>query len=114
MNRLGFTLLLFVLAACVVAIGCAHTTSSDRSEPRQWSTAAWTESSPEAQGMSSRDLADALEFARMNDINIHSLTVVRNGVMVLDAYFYPYTPEMRHDVASVSVFTTDICPDSGC
>jgi CubicO group peptidase (beta-lactamase class C family) len=52
--------------------------------------------------MSSNDLADALDFARMNDVNIHSLTVVRNGVIVLDAYFYPFVSETRHDLASVT------------
>jgi CubicO group peptidase (beta-lactamase class C family) len=52
--------------------------------------------------MSSADLADAVQFARANDLNIHSLTVVRNGVIVLDAYFYPFQPETRHDVASVT------------
>lgn len=30
------------------------------------------------------------------------VTVVRNGVIVLDAYFYPFLPETWHDVASVT------------
>lgn len=52
--------------------------------------------------MSSGDLADGLQFALANDLNVHSVTVVRNGVIVLDAYFYPFVPETRHDVASVT------------
>jgi len=52
--------------------------------------------------MSSADLADALDFARTNGVNIHSLTVVRNGAIVLDAYFYPFVPETRHDLASAT------------
>lgn len=58
--------------------------------------------------MSSDDLANALQFARANRINIHSLTVVRNGTIVLDAYFYPYSPEMRYDLASVTKSITSL------
>lgn len=70
--------------------------------PIEWPTTAWSVSSPEAQGMSSGDLADGLQFALANGLNVHSVTVVRNGVIVLDAYFYPFLPETRHDVASVT------------
>jgi CubicO group peptidase (beta-lactamase class C family) len=52
--------------------------------------------------MNSGDLADALDFARENQVNIHSLTIVRNGFMVLDAYFYPFAPDTRHDLASAT------------
>ncbi len=52
--------------------------------------------------MSSGDLADALEFAQANDVNVHSITVVRNGFVVLDAYFYPFAPNTRHDIASAT------------
>ena len=80
----------------------AQSTTDGRAASDRWPTPAWTESSPVAQGVSSNELADALEFARARQINIHSLTVVRNGVIILDAYFYPFTREMRHDVASVT------------
>lgn len=103
MSLLKLILRLNISMACLAAVTTACAQSIDRlSEPLQWPTTSWTTSSPEAQGMSSSDLADALEFARNNNINIHSLTIVRNGVMVLDAYFHPYTRDMRHDVASVT------------
>jgi CubicO group peptidase (beta-lactamase class C family) len=65
-------------------------------------------SAPESQGFSSADLAATLEFAHARGINIHSLTVLRNDRTVLDAYFYPYTREMRHDVASVTKSMTSL------
>jgi CubicO group peptidase (beta-lactamase class C family) len=45
---------------------------------------------------------------RDQGINIHSLTVIRNDDMVLDAYFYPYDGTTYHEIASVtkSVMTT--------
>lgn len=95
--------LLIVVAAVLTApLLNAQTTPVDVTAPEKWPTIAWAQSSPEAQGMSSSDLADALEFARAHQLNIHSLTIVRNGVIVLDAYFYPFASEMRHDVASVT------------
>jgi CubicO group peptidase (beta-lactamase class C family) len=49
-----------------------------------------------------------VEYIRQHNINIHSLLIVRNGYVVLDAYFYPYQENSVHDLASVtkSVTTT--------
>ena len=52
--------------------------------------------------MSSRDLAETLDFVRTHELNIHSLSIVRNGILVLDAYFYPFRRGLRHDLASVT------------
>ncbi len=92
---MGMLALLAASATCV---------AEDRSRdvPIEWPNRVWTVSSPEAQGMSSADLSDGLQFALANNLNVHSVTVVRHGVIVLDAYFYPFVPETRHDVASVT------------
>lgn len=94
------------LVALTVAATCVATSAlaQDGAAPTtpQWPTTAWPVSSPETQGMSSEDLADALEFAKANDVNVHSITVVRNGFVVLDAYFYPFVPNTRHDIASAT------------
>jgi CubicO group peptidase (beta-lactamase class C family) len=42
------------------------------------------------------------DFVRERKIPIHSLQIVRQGRLALDAYFYPYAPGIRHDVASVT------------
>ena len=39
---------------------------------------------------------------REKNIQIHSLLVVRNGDVVVDAYFYPYDGSTVHDLASVT------------
>jgi CubicO group peptidase (beta-lactamase class C family) len=73
-----------------------------------WPTLEWPRSSPEAQGLDSDALADAFDHVRDNGTRIHSLTIVRNGHIVLDAYFWPFQDGQLHDVASVtkSVTTT--------
>jgi CubicO group peptidase (beta-lactamase class C family) len=65
-----------------------------------WPTHGWRTSSPEAQGMDSRVLTRALGFIREKQIPIHSLLIVRNGRVVLDTYFYPFTDGQLHDLAS--------------
>ena len=73
-----------------------------------WPTEDWRYSSPETQGFDSSKLAQGLLEIKSNNINIHSLMIVRNGEVILDAYFYPYDGSTLHDLASVtkSVTTT--------
>ena len=52
--------------------------------------------------MDSEKLAQALDYVRLHEIPIHSLLIVRNGYVVLDAYFYPFHAGQVHDVASVT------------
>lgn len=76
--------------------------------PDYWPTTEWRTALPETQGIDSTKLADALLAYREQDIQIHSLLVIRDGYVVADATFYPYDGQSVHDVASVtkSVMTT--------
>lgn len=56
----------------------------------------WPKASPEAAGMRSSALADMLREVRDKGAPIDSITVVRKGLLVLDAYRYPYRPDARH------------------
>lgn len=71
--------------------------------PAYWPTEGWQSSTPEQQGMDSEQLAEALDFLQeQDDFNIHSLLIIRNGYMVTDAYFDPFTQGSVHDTASVT------------
>jgi len=54
--------------------------------------------------MNSGLLADAIDYllSRRDLYNINSLTVIRHGRVVADAYFYPYPPSELHNLASIS------------
>lgn len=82
-----------------------------------WSPQVAPEGSPESQGFSSELIAEGLTDIRAAGIDIHSLTVVRSDVTIVDAGFYPYDGASLHDVASVtkSVLTTlvGIAADQG-
>ncbi len=65
-------------------------------------TNGWRESTPEAQGIDSSVLAKMVDGITKSKLNVHSILIIRHGYVVLDSYFYPYTPKATHDVASVT------------
>ena len=83
-----------------------------------WPTQGWRTSTPEEQGLDSVKLAEMLQAIQKQNTQIDSLLVIRNGSVLLDAYFYnPYDGTFPHDLASVtkSVMTTliGIAADQG-
>src|SRR5690348_1678296 len=68
----------------------------------------WQASSPEDQGISSATLADALKKAKQHGDNIHSLLIIKNDHIVLDAGFYPFKNSYAHDLASVTKSVTSL------
>lgn len=71
-----------------------------------WPTDGWRENSPESQGVDSAKLAEMLDFVRAQQFHIHSLLVVRNGYIILDAIFFPYDGSVPHDIASCTKSVT--------
>ncbi len=85
---------------------------------RYWPTQDWQTSTPEEQGLDSAKLAEGLQAIQKQNTKIDSLLVIRNGSVLLDAYFNnPYDGTFPHDLASVtkSVMTTliGIAADQG-
>lgn len=107
-------------ATTLFLFSCAHTpaiSNTDNSStagvvPTEtaeiWPTAGWTNSTPEAQGIDSSVLADALEQIRARHIPIHSLLIERHGKIVLDSYFYPFADNRTHNVFSVTKSVTSM------
>jgi CubicO group peptidase (beta-lactamase class C family) len=65
-----------------------------------WPTRDWTASTPEAQGVDSAALASLVEFGAAGGMD--SLLVVRRGHVVLETYWAPFRPGMRHAVHSAT------------
>lgn len=79
------------------------------SPPTYWPTQGWQRTTtPEEAGIDSAKLAEALLTIREKDTDIHSLLVIKDGAVVVDAYFYPYDGSTVHELASVtkSIMTT--------
>jgi CubicO group peptidase (beta-lactamase class C family) len=74
-----------------------------------WPTQGWRTSTPEEQGFDSEKLLVALQAIQSQYVKIDSLLIIRNGNVILDAYFYPYDGKIVHDLASVTKsFTTTL------
>lgn len=67
--------------------------------------------------MSSETLARGIKKMRQENTNIHSLLIIRNNKIVLDAYFHPFQKGYAHDMASVTksfmAILTGIAIDKG-
>ncbi len=71
-----------------------------------WPTSGWRTSTPEEQGFDSVKLAEGLQDLKKKGVNINSLLIVRNGRIVLDAYFDPYNGSFPHKLASITKSVT--------
>jgi CubicO group peptidase (beta-lactamase class C family) len=98
--RLGLATAALVAAFACCAACPASAGSSDRATETPWPTKAWEVSTPEQQGMDSSALARLIEA--VGAYKQDSLTIVRHGKIVVDAYYAPYVAGISHDLRSVT------------
>lgn len=70
--------------------------------PDYWPTTNWRTSTPEEQGIDSGKLYDMLEFIEKENIDIHSILIVRHGYLIMECYIAPYDKNTIHNLKSVS------------
>jgi len=104
MKFLNFIEIALFLIATILVVGGSNNDQASTYAP----TSNWQTSTPEEQGIDSEQLAKVFDFVKENDINIHSLLLIRNGYLVMEAYFYPNSKGIVHDVASVTKSITSI------
>ncbi|MFZ0546812.1 MAG: serine hydrolase [Candidatus Promineifilaceae bacterium] len=102
LKQTRFSLLIFVL---LLMAGCSAG-SAVPNPPDYWPTGGWQTSSPEQQGVDSQTLVEMYRAIDRQAINLHSLIIIRNGYIISEAYFHPYTAENQHDIASVTKSVT--------
>ena len=88
----------FLLTAFYLSAGCvAFAGESDiPAVPKTiWPTQSWPVSTPEEQGMDSAGLARLVET--VGGSRQDSLTIIRHGKIVADAYYAPHTAGITHD-----------------
>jgi CubicO group peptidase (beta-lactamase class C family) len=90
-----------IAAQCLAAVSAlAAAPDCVGSSQTPWPTKDWEASTPEAQGMDSAALAQLVDFVGIRRQD--SLLVIRHGKIVVDAYYAPYAPNIRHDLRSVT------------
>jgi CubicO group peptidase (beta-lactamase class C family) len=97
---LAYCSLLFLIL--VTSCASPKPISLEIPEPEYWPTSGWKHSTPEAQGMDSGLLAQMLEVISAEETSLHSVIVVRNGYLVTEAYFHPYTSDTKMHLQSVT------------
>jgi CubicO group peptidase (beta-lactamase class C family) len=97
-----FPLLLItgLLAACVRPAPQPVQTPTALPVVSEWPTLNWPTSLPQDQGIDPNGLAHAAE--RAQKMNLHSLLVIRNGVLVSETYFAGNDANTRHELYSVT------------
>ena len=88
----GYWIIIFLF---ICLFGLTSSASSD-----YWPTAGWRTSTPEEQGMHSKILADMLEWIQIKSYIIDSITIIRNGYIVADVYFDPFSKGQKHIIHS--------------
>lgn len=106
-----------VVLLLAVLLGCQGSQPGPATPQSDAPSQDWPTSTPEDQGFDSVKLAEGLQAMHDQGVPIDSLLVLRNGAVVLDAYFAPYDDTIPHNLASVtkSVMTTliGIAADQG-
>ncbi len=91
---------LFRFAAIFASLIIGACTHGGGEPPEDEADNTWRTSSPEAQGLESAPLAAVLRSLDASDLPLHSVLIVRHGVVVLDAYVYPFARGSTHNLAS--------------
>ena len=69
-------------------------------KPDYWPTKGWRTSTPESQGIDSEKLVQMVKWIEDYHYSIDSITIIRNGYMILDIYFYPFRKGYKHIIFS--------------
>ena len=97
-SNIRHTALYILTTIIILTCFCPYAAST----PDYYPTQGWQTSTPEAQGIPSGSLLDLLKSIKQNGYNIQSITIVRNGYLVLDAYLFPFEDGQKHDLHSIT------------
>ena len=82
-----------IILVCFI---CCFSTATSTAATDYSPTEGWRASTPEKQGMKSGMLANMVENIKEKGYAIESITIIRNGYIVMDVYFYPFTKDTKH------------------
>jgi CubicO group peptidase (beta-lactamase class C family) len=109
-DKLGFLAVALAALMCGASI-CSGAGDAQAATELIWPTKEWQTSSPEEQGMDSKELAKLVDFGPTHSLSspgltpsslFDSLLVVRHGKIVVEAYYAPYDPGIPHAIYSVT------------
>jgi CubicO group peptidase (beta-lactamase class C family) len=96
MNRMIFKSKKFVITIFLILFLPGSLLSENLQD--YWPTHGWRKDSPENRGMDSKKLIEMLQILKSYPID--SVTIVKDGYIVLDAYQHPYQADRLHKILS--------------
>jgi CubicO group peptidase (beta-lactamase class C family) len=97
--NLGFLAAALAVLTIATVLGSGAATTQDPTEPT-WPTNGWQTSTPEEQGVDSKELTNLVDFGVTHHLD--SLLLVRHGKIVAEVYFAPYSEGILHEVNSTT------------
>ena len=91
-----------LLLVFFVLLAACRGQPSELQVAENWATKDWRSDTPESQGMDAAVLAQGIESVAKNELPLHSLLVIRHGVIVSETYFSPYKANTLHELYSVT------------
>ncbi len=92
-----------LISWCIlICLTCGFYTPRLFASPAYWPTNGWRFSTPEEQGMDSEPLIEMMELIRNKEYAINSITIIRNGYLIIDAYLYPSQKNTKRVIHSVT------------
>ncbi len=89
------------LILCLLLAGCCASQPGPTSEI-PLPTQDWQTSTPDEQGMDAGKLQEMVDSVESQKLGLHSLIVIRHGVIVSETYFSGYSAGMTHELYSVT------------
>ncbi len=90
------------LAAAVVLSGCSAPRAAAPQPGTPWPTKSWQVSTPQKEGMDAALLEKMQSAIRDQKLPLHSLLIIRHGVIVSETYYESYEQNTRHTLYSVT------------
>jgi CubicO group peptidase (beta-lactamase class C family) len=75
-------------------------------QPDYWPTYSWRSRIPEEGGLDSNALLKLFDIVEDQDIDLHSLLVIRDGHILLEVHFCPFLPDTKHQLFSATKSVT--------
>lgn len=100
-KRILFLLSLLVNATCIFSQAKIASTSYGADKTFSFAN-------PESEQFSSKGLAAIFPYVKDKKVNVHSLLIIRHRHILFETYFYPYRPNLRHDIASCTKSITSL------
>ena len=89
-------------ATTTLALTAPLVAAAPATPPDYWPTEGWRISTPEEQGLDSARLERMLDAIDDQQLNVHSVLVVRNGYIIAETYYPPFQQDTKHQLYSVT------------